>query len=36
MGKKEVEPPPEPKNKLFLAFGPEEAFFFSSPSYQRW
>ena len=36
MGKKDVPPLPEPKNKLFFSFGPEEASFFSSPLYKRW
>ena len=36
MGKKDKVPPPEPKNKLFFSFGPDEASFFSSPLYRRW
>lgn len=36
MGKKDTSPPPEPKNKLFFSFGPDEVSFFSSPLYKRW
>lgn len=36
MGKKETAPAPEPKNKLFFSFGPDEVSFFSSPLYRRW
>ena len=36
MGKKETVPLPEPKNKLFFSFGPDETSFFSSPLYRRW
>ena len=36
MGKKDQPPPPEPKNKLFFSFGPDEVSFFSSPLYKRW
>ena len=36
MGKKDKVSLPEPKNKLFFSFGPDEASFFSSPLYRRW